>query len=212
MRLATKSARASCDKRPINLWSTGRFVPPRVQVGFPLFVRGKRCPGLFTLEGQRGCWLPRRPKCWNLVLPSVLPNRCLPCAVLTRSGSCVSGFWTRQVALFLLLGDFGLRLFAWAPKDLSLFFVRTTAYLFPDMPCMNLLNPKPGHTTGGWVGAPGGAAGRRRARLGANRIIRPGNKSPPFPPRHRRNVASTYLQKHELWFVGGFCEGSLRIG
>ena len=57
----------------------------------------------------------------------------------------------------------------------------------------------------GRVGAPGGAAGRGRARLGANRIIRPGNKSPPFPPRHRRNVASTSLQKHELmnfkkWF------------
>ena len=49
----------------------------------------------------------------------------------------------------------------------------------------------------GRVGAPGGAAGRGRARLRANRIIRPGNKSPPSPPRHRRNVASTSLQKHE---------------
>ena len=33
--------------------------------------------------------------------------------------------------------------------------------------------------------------------MGANRIIRPGDKRPPFPPRHRRNVASTSLQKHE---------------
>ena len=49
----------------------------------------------------------------------------------------------------------------------------------------------------GRVGALGGAAGRGRARLGANRIIRPGNKSPPYPPRHRRNVASMSLQKHE---------------
>ena len=49
----------------------------------------------------------------------------------------------------------------------------------------------------GRVGAPGGAAGRGRARLGANRTIRPGNKGPPYPPRHRRNVASTSLQKHE---------------
>ena len=49
----------------------------------------------------------------------------------------------------------------------------------------------------GRVGAPGGAAGRGRAKLGANKIIRPGNKSPPHTPRHRRNVASTFLQKHE---------------
>ena len=49
----------------------------------------------------------------------------------------------------------------------------------------------------GKVGAPGGAARRGRARLGANRTIRPGNKSPPFPLRHRRNVASTSLQKHD---------------
>ena len=49
----------------------------------------------------------------------------------------------------------------------------------------------------GLVGAPGGAAERGRARLGANRIIRSGNKSPPFLPRRRRNVASMSPQKHE---------------
>ena len=45
--------------------------------------------------------------------------------------------------------------------------------------------------------APGGAAERGRTRLGASRIVCLGNKRPPFPPRHRRKIASTPLQKHE---------------
>ena len=49
----------------------------------------------------------------------------------------------------------------------------------------------------GQVAASGRAAGRGRAGLGANRTVRPGNKGPPYFPRHRRNVASTSLQKHE---------------
>ena len=51
----------------------------------------------------------------------------------------------------------------------------------------NLSNPKPGR----------GAAGRSRARLGTNSTIRPENKSRPYPLRHRRHVALTYLEKHE---------------
>ena len=50
-----------------------------------------------ALEGQRGGWLPRPPKCRHLVLPSVAPPRRPPCAVPTRPARCVSGFWTRQV-------------------------------------------------------------------------------------------------------------------
>ena len=49
----------------------------------------------------------------------------------------------------------------------------------------------------GRVGEPGGAARRGRARLGANRSIRPGNKGPSYFPKHRRHVASTSLEKHE---------------
>ena len=49
----------------------------------------------------------------------------------------------------------------------------------------------------GQVCAPGGAAGRGRARWGANKTICPGNEGPAYPPRHRRNIASTSLQKHE---------------
>ena len=49
----------------------------------------------------------------------------------------------------------------------------------------------------GRVGAPGGAAARGRARLSANRTIRQGNKGPPYLPKHRRNDALTFLQKHE---------------
>ena len=49
----------------------------------------------------------------------------------------------------------------------------------------------------GRVVAPGGAVGRGRARWGANRIILPGDKSQSYPPRHRRNIASTSFQKHE---------------
>ena len=41
----------------------------------------------------------------------------------------------------------------------------------------------------GWVGAHGGAAGRCRARMDANRSVRPGDKGLSDPPRHRRNVA-----------------------
>ena len=47
------------------------------------------------------------------------------------------------------------------------------------------------------VGAHGGAAGRRRAGLNDDRTVRPGDKRPSYPPRHRRNVARTSLQKHE---------------
>ena len=48
------------------------------------------------------------------------------------------------------------------------------------------------------VCVPGGAAGREQARWGANRAICPGNGGPAYPPRHRRNIASTSLQKHEI--------------
>ena len=44
---------------------------------------------------------------------------------------------------------------------------------------------KPDIKWAGWVGAPGGAPGRSRAKIGANRIIRSENESPPLPPRHR---------------------------
>ena len=37
----------------------------------------------------------------------------------------------------------------------------------------------------GRVGAHGGAAGRRRSRLGADRTVRPGDKRPSHPPMHR---------------------------
>ena len=44
----------------------------------------------------------------------------------------------------------------------------------------------------GWVGAPGGAARRGRAKFGANRTIHPKN-----PPKNRRKVAWAFLQKHK---------------
>ena len=47
------------------------------------------------------------------------------------------------------------------------------------------------------VGEPGGAAGRGRARLGANRTVRLGNKGSSYFQKHRRYVASTSLEKHE---------------
>ena len=48
----------------------------------------------------------------------------------------------------------------------------------------------------GRVGAHGGAAGRSRAGLDANRTVRPGDKGPSYPPRHLRQVAGTSLLKH----------------
>ena len=86
---------------------------------------------------------------------------------------------TNPFAMLLLLWCLA---FAWALKDLFLFTCRIQN---PDIP------------RAGRVGAPGGAAGRGQARLGANRTIRPGNKSPPIFPRDRRHVASKSLQKHE---------------
>ena len=47
------------------------------------------------------------------------------------------------------------------------------------------------------VGAPGGTAGRGREGLDANRTVRLGSTRSSYPPRHRRQVAWTNLQKHE---------------
>ena len=63
-----------------------------------------------------------------------------------------------------------------------------------------LSSSKPGHTTGvsgrsAWRGGMaagrrgGGAAGRGRAQLCANGTVRPGDKGPSYPPRHRRHIA-----------------------
>ena len=49
----------------------------------------------------------------------------------------------------------------------------------------------------GWFGAPSGAAGRGRARCGANRNIPPGNKGPQYHPKNRKNVARMSPQKHK---------------
>ena len=49
----------------------------------------------------------------------------------------------------------------------------------------------------GRVEAPGGAARRGRARLGANRTIRPGKKVYRIFINNRRNVASASFKKHE---------------
>ena len=46
----TKSASRPGDKPDVNRSSTGRFVPPTVYIGFPLFVLPKRCSGqLFSV-------------------------------------------------------------------------------------------------------------------------------------------------------------------
>ena len=49
----------------------------------------------------------------------------------------------------------------------------------------------------GRFGAPDVAAGRGRARLGANRTIRLGNKKSTVLSKPSKNVASTSPQKHE---------------
>ena len=42
-----KSGRGPSDKLRIDRWSIGRFVPPLVYIGFPLFVLAKKRPGQF---------------------------------------------------------------------------------------------------------------------------------------------------------------------
>ena len=58
-----------------------------------------------------------------------------------------------------------------------------------------------------WVGAPGGAAGRVRARLGANRIIRPGNESQLFPLSHRKmslqRLSKSTNKRNAMYTDGG---------
>ena len=92
----------------------------------------------------------------------------------------------------------------------------TEMAIFPDMLCTNLLNSKPGHTTGGT--GRGGAqrraarAGGGGARRGAARwsgmaaggcaqdgggTMRPGENRPSYPPRHRRHPPWTNLRRHE---------------
>ena len=48
----------------------------------------------------------------------------------------------------------------------------------------NLSSPKPGHTTGG-----SGRGARRGGGAGSGRTVRPEDKRPAYPPRHRRHVA-----------------------
>ena len=48
----------------------------------------------------------------------------------------------------------------------------------------------------GRVGAPGGTTGRGRAGRDADRTVRPGDKRPSHPLRHRINDAEMTLLKH----------------
>ena len=49
---------------------------------------------------------------------------------------------------------------------------------------IHLSSPKPGHTTGG-----SGRGARRDGGAGSGRTVRPGDKRPSYPPKHRRHVA-----------------------
>ena len=71
----------------------------------------------------------------------------------------------------------------------------------------NLSTPKPGYTTGG--------SGRSARRSGLARSGKIKYQTKPFAHEtkvHRsvQGIDETSLQR--LWFVGGLCEGSLRIG
>ena len=60
----------------------------------------------------------------------------------------------------------------------------TEGHVFTDLSSPTLNIPRAGR-----VGAHGGAAGRRRSGLGADRTVRPGDKRPSHPPRHREHIA-----------------------
>ena len=93
---ATKSARSPRDKTRVN-----RMFCSSTGLQGISFVRacGETSRTVFcsALTSQRGCLLPRRPKCRHLVLPRVAPFRRPPCAVPTQPTCCVFEFWTRQV-------------------------------------------------------------------------------------------------------------------
>ena len=123
--------------------------------------------------------------------------RLAPC----RPDRCVSGFWTRQVIVWGVL-------FANCYYNIKMPISRLCGEsrnlncdIFSIMEWFNKQSTcriqNPDIPQAGRVGAPGGAPGRGWARFGAKRTIRPGNKSPWYAPRHRRNVASACFHKHE---------------
>ena len=147
------------------------LIPQRFTLEFPcLCFRGVvqdiclRCPG-----GQEGRLCPARtnPSAFHPAGPA-LPGR--PAVRRpTRPARGVSGIWIRQVA-------HSQSIVAQIVKHISM----------PKNICRvdNLDIPRTGR-----VGAHGGAAARGRAGLVTDRTVRPGNKRPSYPPRHRRHVA-----------------------
>ena len=136
----------------------------------------RRSEQLLTVPWKRDGFLPRPPKCQHLALPSVVSPRRPPCAVPTRPARCVSGFWTRQVH---------------PASDWE--HMRKFHPSFPHLINRTCRTQNADIPQAGRVGAPTGAARRDRARLGANRLVRPKKNTAPskaskkhFQKKHRR--------------------------
>ena len=129
----------------INRCSTSRLILSKFKIKCPLFVLAEH---LHALAGQREGWIPRRPKCRHLVLPSVATPRRPPCALPTLPARCVSGFLAQQVICKGLCCCRIKLAFSERPTrgacGMSLSRNRKVTYLFNfvflDMPCMEKAN------------------------------------------------------------------------
>ena len=134
------------------------------------------------------------------------PRPATPPGAPTRPARGMSGFWIRQVIiittrLIIMINSITNRVISIMSIIIIICIIITIVNMSivimiiiiiiissriqnPDMPLARR------------DGAHGGVAGRGRAGLDANRTVRPGNKPPSHPPKHRRHVASS-PQKHE---------------
>ena len=176
----------------MNRLSTARCVPQSVYIGFRLFVllggrsgdvsamlwkvRGRLVSWANSFVGTQSCPTPPRH-------PAVCPDPTRPRYVRVLDSTSMLPSHTASLSPCEV-------------QPLALAIIGT-ATCSPNEGCSTTLSPhkitcripNPDIPRAGRVGAPGGTAGRGRAGLGANRFVRPGNTSPVYPPRDRRNVA-----------------------
>ena len=83
------------------------------------------------------------------------------------------------------------------PKKEDLILSKIDTLILAEITCRV---QKPEHTTGGsgrGGARRGGRAGRGRAGRDADGSVRPGDNRPSYPPRHRRQLSRTSIQKHD---------------
>ena len=169
----------------INRGSTGDFVPPSVYIGFRLFV-------LLERRSSDVSSMPWRVR-WTFV--SWANNSVGTQSCPTPPGrSAVRPDPTQPLYVRVLDSTKKAQSVmhgAFLTNDQAR--VRRWPYhKFPDMPCMNLSNPKPGHTTSG-----SGRGARRSGRAGSGKIGCQQN----YSPRKQRSTVPSKASKKRRFNV-----------